>query len=245
MVRPAVRAIFFDAGNTLIRMDYEAVARALAAHGVAVPAGTLGRAEWQARARLDEDLLGRPASTESPDTATRYLRYLLEAIGVRDEAVVAAMARWRRAHNPPFGLWTEPEPSAAAALALARRHGLRTGVISNSNGTVRRILDRVGLGGGLDFVLDSTEVRVEKPDPRIFRLALERAGVAAAEAVHVGDLYAVDVLGARAAGLRAVLLDPAGTRSERDCPRAADVLAAVRLVLATGDGGYSGSVTAG
>jgi putative hydrolase of the HAD superfamily len=60
---------------------------------------------------------------------------------------------------------------------------------------------------------------VEKPDPRLFRLALQRAGAAPEEAVHVGDLYEVDVVGARAAGIRAILLDPAGLYPEADCPR--------------------------
>jgi putative hydrolase of the HAD superfamily len=60
-------------------------------------------------------------------------------------------------------------------------------------------------------------VGVEKPDPRIFRLGLRAAGVGAAEAVYVGDLYSVDVLGARTAGLDGVLLDPHGFWAPRDC----------------------------
>ena len=73
---------------------------------------------------------------------------------------------------------------------------------------------------------------MEKPHPRIFRLAVQQARVTPDEAVYVGDLYSVDVRGARAAGLDAILLDPAGLWGERDCARAPDVLAAVRLILA-------------
>jgi putative hydrolase of the HAD superfamily len=246
MSKPPLRAILFDAGNTLIRMDYAAIARRLAVHGVTVTAAAVQRAEWRARARLDADLLaGRraPVSTESAATADRYTRYLLEALGVVDRATVDALAAWRRAYNPPIGLWTVSEPRAARALARTRAAGLRAAVVSNSNGTVRAILDGLGLGRHLDFVIDSCEVGVEKPDVAIFRLALERAGVAAAETVHVGDLYAVDVLGARAAGIAAILVDPGGHRRGRDCPRAGDVDAAVRLAL--GAAGYSGSVTNG
>jgi putative hydrolase of the HAD superfamily len=83
----------------------------------------------------------------------------------------------------------------------------------------------------LEFVLDSSEVGVEKPDPRIFRLALERAGLAPDEAVYVGDIYSIDVLGARAAGMGAVLLDPGQCWGARDCLLAPDVLGAVRLIL--------------
>jgi len=78
------------------------------------------------------------------------------------------------------------------------------------------------------------EVGVEKPDPRIFGLALARAGLAPGEAAYVGDLYSVDVRGARAAGMGAVLLDPGGHWGARDCPMAPDPLAAVQLILAEG-----------
>ena len=122
------------------------------------------------------------------------------------------------------------DPQAREALELVRRAGLRAGVISNSNGSVRASLQALGLAPYLDFVLDSGEVGFEKPDPRIFELALARAGIAAAEAVHVGDLYSIDVRGARAGGLHAVLLDPGGHWGERDCPRVPDLLSAIRLV---------------
>jgi len=75
---------------------------------------------------------------------------------------------------------------------------------------------------------------VEKPDPRIFQIALERAGLEPAQAAYVGDLYSIDVLGARAAGLRAVLMNPGGCWPVLDCPTAVSALAAVRLLL---DGG--------
>jgi FMN phosphatase YigB (HAD superfamily) len=69
-------------------------------------------------------------------------------------------------------------------------------------------------------VLDSHEWGVEKPDPRLFRLALEQSGADAARTVHVGDLYHVDVVGARSAGLRdGVLLDLANLYGGVDCPR--------------------------
>ncbi len=227
-----MRAIFFDAGNTLLRMNYGAIAQALAREGVAMAPEALARADWSARVRLDADLHAHRTSTESVTTADRYLRYVLEGAGVTDPRVVTAVAAWRRTYNPPVGVWNTAEPLAAEALALARDAGLRTAVISNSNGSVRQILDSLGLGRHLDFVLDSGEVGVEKPDARIFRLALERAGVAPAEAAYVGDLYSVDVLGAGGAGLRAVLLDPGGCWGQRDCLVARDVLEAVKLILA-------------
>jgi putative hydrolase of the HAD superfamily len=228
-----MRAILFDAGNTLIRMDYAAIAGELARHGVIVTPETVQRAEWRARVRLDAELFApaRPSSTESRDTIERYTRTVLEGAGVTDGAVIAAMVDWRRRYNPPIGLWTVAEPEAAAALALVREAGCIAGVVSNSNGTIRRILEMLELAPRLDFVLDSQEEGLEKPDPRFFQLALARAGVGAEEAAYIGDLYSVDVVGARRAGLRAVLMDPGACWGPRDCPAAPTVLHAVRLLL--------------
>src|SRR5262249_25504711 len=126
---------------------------------------------------------------------------------------------------------TRADPEAEAALCAVRGEGLAVGVISNSDGTARHVLDHAGLAEHVDFVLDSGLVGVEKPDPHIFRLAVARAGVDAAESRYVWELYAVDVLGARAAGLEGVLLDPRGYWGPRDCPRASGLLDAVRLGL--------------
>ena len=230
MTTRPLRAIFFDAGNTLIHMDYDAIAAAFAREGVTATGGDVQRAEWRARVRLDASF--QPgASTEHPDTGDRYLAFVLDELGVRHPATVAALTTWRRGYNPPDGLWTVVEPEAKAALALARRAGLRTAVISNSNGTIAAILDALGLGRHLDFVVDSSRVGVEKPDPRIFQIALQRARLEPGQAAYIGDLYSIDVLGARAAGLHAVLMDPGRCWPPRDCPTAPTVLAAVQLIL--------------
>jgi putative hydrolase of the HAD superfamily len=180
--------------------------------------------------RLAEDLAAG-ASTESRDTHGRYLRYVLLHLGIEDEAEAEDLARWRRAYNQPVGLWNRPSVEAGAALRRVKAAGLVAGVVSNSNGSVRSALERAGLAGHLDFVIDSAVVGVEKPDPRIFRLALEAAGVPPVAARYVGDLYSVDVVGARQAGLDAVLLDPRGYWGPRDCPLARGLLDAVELCL--------------
>jgi FMN phosphatase YigB (HAD superfamily) len=105
------------------------------------------------------------------------------------------------------------------------------GVISNSNGSVRLALERAGLAGELDFVIDSSVVGVAKPDPRIFGLGLLAAGARAGETVYVGDSYFADVVGARRAGLGAVLFDPGRLWGDRDCAVATGLCAAVDLVL--------------
>lgn len=95
---------------------------------------------------------------------------------------------------------------AAPALGELRARGLRTVCVSNWDCSLPRVLERVGLGGLLDGVVSSAVAGAPKPDPAIFGRGLELAGCDAAAALHVGDTPAEDVAGARAAGIRALLI---------------------------------------
>ncbi len=224
------RAIIFDAGNTLLQINYTAIAEQLALRGVPRSPEEIAQAECRARVRLDPHL-APGASTESRSVAGYYFRYLLEELGITDPETSRALAEWRRSYNLPVGLWNQADPEAEGVLRRLRAEGMGAGVISNSNGSVRQILEELGLARYLDFVLDSAVVGVEKPDPRIFGLALAAARVRPEEAVYIGDLYSVDVLGARRAGLAAILLDPGGVWGSRDCPVAKSLSEAVDLAL--------------
>ena len=226
------RAVLFDAGNTLLRMNYPAIAGHLERRGHAVSVEAIEEAELRARVRLDADL-ERGTSTEGRRAQDHYLVYLLEGLGITDSEDVEAAAGFRRSYNAPAGLFNVADRDALPAIRRVKSAGLVAGVVSNSNGWARALLDGAGLGDALDFVIDSAVVGVEKPDPKIFHLGLERAGVAAHEAVYVGDLYSVDVLGSRAAGLGAILLDPRGFWGPRDCDTARDLLEATGLILGT------------
>ncbi len=224
------RAVLFDAGNTLVRMNYRAIAGHLEGRGHAVLVDAIEEAELRARVRLDADL-ARGVSTEGRTAQDLYLAYLLEGLGITDAGEVEAAADFRRSYNAPAGLFNVADPEALAAIRKVKAAGLVAGVVSNSNGSARALLDEAGLGDALDFIIDSAVVGVEKPDPKIFHLGLERAGVAAHEAVYIGDLYSVDVLGSRAAGLGAILLDPRGFWGPRDCDTARNLAEATALVL--------------
>ncbi|SRR6266540_3120417 len=227
---PRLRAIIFDAGNTLLRMNYPVIAEHLAGRGRRVSVEEVEEAELRARVRLDPHL-APGASTESQSIAGYYLRFILDHLGISDEAEIEGIDRWRREFNLPVGLWNRADPEAPAALRRVKSAGLVTGVISNSNGSVRAILEETGLAAHLDFIIDSAVVGVEKPDPRIFQLGLLEGAVSPEEAVYVGDLYTVDVLGARGAGLDGVLLDPRGYWHPRDCRLARGLGEAVALAL--------------
>src|SRR2546426_8743995 len=197
---PMTRALFFDAGNTLLRMNYPAIALHLRGRGHAAAADAIEEAELRARVRLDADL-ARGVSTEGRAAQDSYLAYLLEGIGITDPAEVEAATVFRQSYNAPAGLFDRGFPEAQSTIRRVKAAGLVLGVISNSNGNAHALLEQAGLSGDLDFIIDSAVVGVEKPDPRIFELAVRQAGGARHEAGHRGDLYPVGVLGARAAGL--------------------------------------------
>ena len=213
-----IGAVLFDGGHTLLEFDYALLTAQLTARGHDVTEARVTEAERRARIALDTEQANQP--TRAKLGAGRYLRYLLGGLGISSDEEVAAIAAWRRAFNLPIGLCHQADAQAVEALTRLRAVGLVTGVISNSNGSVRQALERAGLAPLLDFVIDSTVVGIAKPDPRVFALGLEAAGVNAHEAVYVGDSYFVDVVGARGAGLGAVLFDPGGVWGARDCPSA-------------------------
>jgi putative hydrolase of the HAD superfamily len=97
-------------------------------------------------------------------------------------------------------------PEVPAALAGLRAAGARLAVVSNWDISLHDVLERTELRALVDTVVISAELGVGKPDPAIFRAALDRLGATAADAMHVGDSVEHDVEGARAAGLRAILV---------------------------------------
>jgi putative hydrolase of the HAD superfamily len=101
-------------------------------------------------------------------------------------------------------------PDAAPSLVELGAQGLRLVCVSNWDFSLPEVLARCGLADLLDGVVTSAGVGARKPDPRIFEAALDLAGCAAADSLHVGDTPEDDLEGARAAGIRALLIDRDG-----------------------------------
>lgn len=209
-----VRTVLFDAGNTLVHLDYAFIAGLLASHGQAYTPLDIRHAEYAAKAAIDAAMAPglRPQQLMWPGagaTQPSYFEVALEALGVpagERPPILDAL----HAHNRADCLWRVVEPDTQAVLAALAARGFMLGVVSNADGRIAGDLGRLGLASHFGTVVDSHVVGVEKPDPRIFALALERLGAEAASAVYVGDVFAIDVLGARRAGLRAVLVDVLG-----------------------------------
>lgn len=212
-------AVLFDAGGTLVHLDYAWMARVARARGVELAEAALRRAE--AASRLAIDAHSRATGSVTGTDANRregYFANLLRAAGVSAERVREIVADLEQV-NLEANLWRVPLEQAAETLAGLRARGLRTAVVSNADGRVEALLHETGLGAHLELVVDSHYEGIEKPDPAIFERALARMGVRAERAVYVGDIYAIDVVGARAAGLSPILIDSVGAYPNADCPR--------------------------
>jgi putative hydrolase of the HAD superfamily len=224
----SLKAILFDAGNTLLFLDYPRLAPAVArATGVPLTAADLERVASEAARKLE-----RRDGTDR-ERASRYLEALFLLAGVPETQLELVRDTLLELHRERH-LWGRLDPRTPEALFRLRRAGYRLGVVSNSDGRVVEGLEAVGLVEPFELIIDSAHVGVEKPDPRIFAIALERLGLSPDEALYVGDLYEVDVLGARAAGLEVILIDPLGQHAGRDVPVAASVADVAERLLGRG-----------
>ena len=205
------RIVLFDLDDTLC--DY-----AGARHRRLTIAFQDALAEIPADERPDLDALIARSIALGPH-GDAHFPDLLRSCGVRDESAIARAQSWFRA-NRLHGLDLYADAADVLQAIRAQRPDRRLGVITNGPADVQREkVERLALGPLLDLVLISGEVGVEKPDPRIFALALERLGSTAVEAVYVGDAPVFDIAGAVAAGIRAVWLNRAGTPFPPDLPR--------------------------
>lgn len=213
----ALETVFLDAGGVFIYPNWWRVSDALAKYGVQVSPEALKAADPRARRELDD----RKVIGGTTDASRGWLFFdlILAHAGVTPSAGTAAALTELHTYHTASNLWEYVPDEALPAIDALRRRGLRIVVVSNANGTLRAHLDRLQLTSRFDVVLDSADEGVEKPDPRFFEIALEKSGARKDTTIHVGDLYYVDVVGARSAGLRGVLLDEANLRPDADCPR--------------------------
>lgn len=111
---------------------------------------------------------------------------------------------WLWAENPRVNLWRKPISGMVELARELGRRGVTVAVLSNSEGGLAELLADIGIADAFAAIIDSGRVGFEKPDRRIFDYALEAVGAAGAEAIHIGDSWDADIVGARAAGWRAI-----------------------------------------
>lgn len=189
------KAILFDAGGTLILQDPEEMSERL---GAPIDAREAHRAHYVAMSEYSAlRIEGEPLGWE----------WWLERYFTLLEVPDPHLAGERIDHG--YGLWNMPISGVGDAIERLRGLGVRVAVVSNSDGSVGDSLERAGLADMFEFVIDSHQVGVSKPDPAIFEAALDRLGLAPSATWFVGDSVFHDVNGALAVSMgRAVLVDP-------------------------------------
>ncbi len=199
--------LLLDAGGTLVFPDQDLIARTAAAEGGPVDPERLYEAHFRFLHWFDTQV--RDAALPTAISMRTFFRDMMTDAGVPHESAERAVETLLERHET-ISLWTYTKSWVAETLAVLQRMGVRMSVISNSDGRVRDQLEVCGITPYLEAVFDSAIVGVEKPDRRLFDHALKELGLAAADAIYVGDTYQVDVVGANGAGLAVVHLDPLG-----------------------------------
>ncbi len=132
-----------------------------------------------------------------------------------DRVSRVARSRWPELEKTvPLELYPDAQPTLSW-LAEAR---YIMALVSNAPPDTAKVVEELGLRKYIPHIVISGVVGYSKPHPEIFRIALKQAGVEPGQTVHVGDLYESDVVGARNAGIKGILLDREGTAAGLDCP---------------------------
>jgi putative hydrolase of the HAD superfamily len=219
-----IKAVFFDLYHTLVHYEpsqEELESDALKSMNIKVTAAALRHPILAANEYIYQQMAQRPLSRRTrEETTALYMEYqcvvLKEAGIAADEKIVLRLLGMMQQAKMNLVLFDDVK----AALDDLKKRGYKVGLISNIEQDMTATLDKLGLSARLDIVVTSQDAGFTKPQPEIFRYALEKAGVAAAEAVYVGDQYQVDVLGANSAGLKGILIDRDNYNQEKlDCPR--------------------------
>ena len=228
-----IKAVFLDFYNTLVHFSparEEVQAQACRSFGIQASPEGLTRGYALADAYMDSETAGDvPLARRSPEGQQRffaeYERLVLQGAGVEVDLKTAAHT-WEKVRQVPYGLALYDD--VLPALDLLKLREMTLGVLSNIDRDMDALSQELGLEPYLDFTVTSGEVGRGKPHPPIFLTALERAGVEPHEALHVGDSYASDVVGARGVGIYPLLLDRDGTQTLiTDCPRISSLMEVV------------------
>jgi len=212
VTRRAVRAVVFDLFDTLVRPPPRATVRALLdARGIdpsspgydlLLQGVAVGRALHAIGADVDAALAARLTRPEGD------LRALLAAVaGPSHAAPLDDLAREAADLQAALLAETSLDPLAEGLLDRLARRGLRLGLISNIDAASRPLIGRLGLSRWFPEPTLSCDAGASKPSPRIFERELGRLDASADAAVMVGDSWTSDVVGALAAGMRAIWID--------------------------------------
>jgi len=204
------RYIFFDVGNTLLFPNRARMLAPLPAEKHPSLAG------WQALERRTKQEFDQGVMSGKVDHGFwwTFHTYLLQKCDAMDDSIRDALVQ----NTQNSANWDQILPGTRDALdRMKQQYGIA--VISNADGRIDAVLRRCGICDCFASITDSGKVGHEKPHPAIFAAALREMKADPADSLYVGDVYSVDYVGARNAGMQAVLFDVAGTYRGREVPR--------------------------
>jgi FMN phosphatase YigB (HAD superfamily) len=224
-------AVLLDVGGVFLVPEHARILGALERGGFTGSAEVLDHAHYAGA-------LAFPIADEL-DWPLRWRAYLdayITRCGVPDD-LRADVHEHLDSEFADAALWFRELPGSRDGLRALAATGVRLGIVSNADGLIgQRLAEREllqvgpGIGVEVDCVIDSGAVGIMKPDPRIFQLALNAMDIASEDAWYVGDMPGIDVVGARAAGLRPFVMDPCGLHHDADYDRVESLAELARLV---------------
>jgi putative hydrolase of the HAD superfamily len=229
-----IKIIFFDAGGTILEpypTFAEAFARIARTHGHEVAPAQVQALFHRlgpnvAEVAQEADVTNPTTSSEASRIFWRHLyTRFLTALGIDDEALRDDLLE-TFSDKASYKLF----PEVLDSFERLRQSGYRLGLISNFERWLEEVLIEEKAGEIFDVRVISGIEGVEKPDPEIYRLAIERAGVQPGECVHVGDSIANDLEPATAVGMKAVMIDRSASFPEAQYPRIATLTELPALV---------------
>ncbi|RKU38580.1 hypothetical protein C6496_05790 [Candidatus Poribacteria bacterium] len=214
-----IKAVFLDFYETLYFHRYslkENLERIAKRYGVEV--------DWE---RCETALESLFAGTSAPDPTTEFSLLelsmtvmmreceFIREVGIKEHVEQIAWELLQSGHYLFAANSGTLYDDVVPTLQRLRDAGFKLAIVSNWDTPLDPLIERLGIAEYFDAIVASHDgrVRSEKPDPHIFNYALTVVGVSAEEAVHVGDTYGADIVGAKGVGIRPILLDRDGTQA--------------------------------
>jgi len=215
-----IDAIMLDAGGTLIDLkpSREAIfAKVLHQHGFNAELEDIARSVARAE-RVFDDAQAKLDGKHEDVFWNSYDEFILKRLGFKgdhEKFSKDVSVEFDRV-VPEVKNWVA-FPDARPLLEDLKKRDFKIGLVSNATDLARKVMDNLDLSKYFDIMILSEEVGLRKPDPKIFLKAADEVGVHPSRAIHIGDRLAVDVLGAKKAGMNAVLIDRTSIYSDVDC----------------------------
>jgi FMN phosphatase YigB (HAD superfamily) len=231
-----VELLCLDAGNTVIFLDHERLATLSAQPGFTPSRASLVEAEGRAKIRAERGTLVHACVSARPEKTIQSWAKMVATIlveGGLQESRAQETVDTLWPHHVSRNLWSLVAQGLPESLRAFRKSGRRIALVSNSEGMLESLFTELAIRDCFDVLLDSGILGIEKPDPRIFEMALTQGHASKDNALHLGDVYATDILGAQAAGIACALLDPFGHYEGKhpNVPRVTSVADVVRSIL--------------